>query len=217
MRDRDAPARIGVVVYDGIEPIDLGGTVGVLSMARRLLPNLGDAVIATEAGPIRMAGGLIFEAPYGVADAPDCDVFVVCGGPGWPEAVQDDRLLSFLKGRQLGSLASVCTGALILAAAGSLNGRIATTRRAAVGTEAIAPLDLLPTMAEGVSPRSAAIVDDTVVTGGGVSLAIDTTLYLIGKLYGEDACQDVAKLIEYNRALAANAEALGIISTHTSI
>lgn len=213
MRDRDAPARIGVVVYDEIEPIDLGGTVGVLSMARRILPNLGDAVIATEAGPVRMAGGLIFEAPYGVADAPDCDVFVVCGGPGWPEAAQDARLLAFLRGRRLDSLASVCTGALILAAAGSLDRRMATTRRAAVGAEAIAPLDLLTTMADRVSPRVAAIVDDTVVTGGGVSLAIDTTLYLIGKLYGQDACHDVARLIEYDRALAANAKALGVVAT----
>lgn len=212
MRDRDAPARIGVVVYDGIEPIDLGGTVGVLSMARRILPNLGDAVIATVAGPIRMAGGLVFEAPHGVADVPDCDVFVVCGGPGWPEAAQDARLLAFLRGRRLESLASVCTGALILAAAGSLEGRMATTRRAAVGAEVVAPLDLLTTIADRVSPRVAAIVDDTVVTGGGVSLAIDTTLYLIGKLYGRDACYDVARLIEYDRALVANAEALGVLT-----
>ncbi|MBX9933108.1 MAG: DJ-1/PfpI family protein [Methylobacterium sp.] len=212
MRDRDAPRRIGVIVYDGIEPIDLGGTIGVLSMARRILPNLGDAVIAAGAGPIRMAGGLVFEAPHGVADAPDCDVFVVCGGPGWSQAAQDARLLAFLRSRRLESLASVCTGALILAAAGSLDGRLATTRRSAVGAEIVAPLDLLTTMADRVRPQVAAIVDDTVVTGGGVSLAIDTTLYLIGKLYGRDACQDVAKLIEYDRALAANAGALGVVA-----
>ncbi|WP_191970251.1 DJ-1/PfpI family protein [Methylobacterium planeticum] len=212
MRDRDAPARIGVIVYPGIEPIDLGGTVGVLSMARRILPNLGDAVIAAEAGPVRMAGGLAVVVPFGVADAPDCDVFVVCGGPGWPEAAQDDRLLAFLRGRRPEALASVCTGALILAAAGSLDGRMATTRRAAVGAEVTAPLDLLATRADRVRPRAAAIVDDVVVTGGGVSLAIDTTLYLIGKLYGADACQDVARLIEYDRALAANAQALGVVA-----
>lgn len=213
MRERNAPARIGVIVYDGIEPIDLGGTVGVLSMARRILPNLGDAVIAAEAGPIRMAGGLVFGAPHGVSNAPPCDVFVVCGGPGWPEAAQDARLLGFLCAQQPGNLASVCTGAMVLAAAGSLDRRMATTRRTAVGSEAVAPLDLLATSANGVSPKVAAIVDDAVVTGGGVSLAIDTTLYLIGKLYGQDACKDVAKLIEYDRALAANEEALGVIAT----
>lgn len=212
MRNRDAPARIGIIVYPGIEPIDLGGTVGVLSMARRLLPNLADAVIAAEAGPIHMAGGLAVAVPFGVADAPDCDVFIVCGGPGWPQASEDTRLLAFLRGRRPEALASVCTGALILAAAGSLDGRSATTRRTAVGTEAVAPVDLLSTKAQGVTARVAAIVDDVVVTGGGVSLAIDTTLYLIGRLYGLDARHDVARLIEYDRALAANADALGIVA-----
>lgn len=211
MRDRDAPARIGVIVYPGIEPIDLGGTVGVLSMARRVLPNLADVVIAAEAGPVAMAGGLVVAVPFGVAEAPDCDVYIVCGGPGWPQASDDARLLAFLRGRRPETLASVCTGALILAAAGSLDGRSATTRRAAVGTEALAPLDLLTTKAEGVTALVAAIVDDVIVTGGGVSLAIDTTLYLIGKLYGRAACHEVARLIEYDRALAANTEALGIV------
>jgi transcriptional regulator GlxA family with amidase domain len=213
MRDRDAPARIGIIVYPGIEPIDLGGTVGVLSMARRILPNLADAVIAAEPGPVHMAGGLAVTVPFGVADAPDCEVFVVCGGPGWRQASEDVRLLAFLRGRRPETLASVCTGALILAAAGSLDRRMATTRRAAVGAEAVAPLDLLSAKAEGVTTRVAAIVDDVVVTGGGVSLAIDTTLYLIGKIYGPGAGQDVARLIEYDRALAANADALGIIAT----
>jgi transcriptional regulator GlxA family with amidase domain len=217
MRDRDAPARIGIVVYPGIEPIDLGGTVGVLSMARRILPNLADAVIAAEAGPLGMAGGLVVTVPFGVADAPACDVFVVCGGPGWPQASEDPRLLAFLRSRRPETLASVCTGALILAAAGSLDGRSATTRRAAVGAEAVAPLDLLTTKAEGVGARVAAIVDDGVVTGGGVSLAIDTTLYLIGKLYGRDAGRDVAQLIEYDRAYAANAAALGIVQARTGV
>ncbi|KAA0121985.1 DJ-1/PfpI family protein [Methylobacterium sp. P1-11] len=212
MRDRDAPARIGIIVYPGIEPIDLGGTVGVLSMARRILPNLADAVIAVEAGPVHMAGGLTVAVPFGVDNVPDCDVFIVCGGPGWPQASEDARLLTFLRGRRPETLASVCTGALILAAAGSLDGRSATTRRVAAGTEAVAPLDLLFARAAGVTTRVAAIVDDVVVTGGGVSLAIDTTLYLIGKLYGLDACQAVARLIEYDRALAANADALGIVA-----
>ena len=213
MRDRDAPARIGIIVYPGIEPIDLGGTVGVLSMARRILPNLADAVIAAEPGPVQMAGGLAVTVPFGLTDAPDCDVFVVCGGPGWPQASEDARLLAFLRGRRPETLASVCTGALILAAAGSLDKRMATTRRAAVGAETVAPLDLLSAKAEGVTARVAAIVDDVVVTGGGVSLAIDTTLYLIGKIYGRDACEDVARLIEYDRALTANENALGIITT----
>ncbi|MGA0534131.1 DJ-1/PfpI family protein [Hansschlegelia sp. KR7-227] len=212
MRDREAAARIGIILYDTVEPIDVGGTVGVISMARRILPNLSDAVIAREAGPVRLAGGLVVEAPYGLDDAPDCDVFVVCGGAGWPEASRDPRLIAFLKSQPAERLASVCTGAMILAASGALDGRTATTRRNAAGAEPKAPLGLIAGVANGATPVAAAVADDVVVTGGGVSLAIDATLYLIGKLYGTDARDDVARLIEYDRAFAANEAALGHVA-----
>jgi transcriptional regulator GlxA family with amidase domain len=87
---------------------------------------------------------------------------------------------------------------------------MATTRRHAAGREAAAPLALLG--ASGVLTRTALVVDDGIVTGGGVSLAIDTTLYLIGRLYGAAALQAVATLIEYDRAFAANRDALGIVA-----
>ena len=209
MKDRSAPARIGVILYDTVEPIDVGGTVGVISMARRILPNISDAVIARRAGPVRLAGGLVVEAPFGVADAPACDVYVVCGGAGWPDASKDPELIDFLRRRPAERLASVCTGALVLAAAGALDGRTVTTRRNAAGAEARAPIALLAEAAKGASTKAAAVVDDVVVTGGGVSLAIDATLYLIGKLYGVDAAEEVARLIEYDRAYHANREALG--------
>jgi transcriptional regulator GlxA family with amidase domain len=57
----------------------------------------------------------------------------------------------------------------------------------------------------------AQLVDAGVVTGGGVSLAIDTTLYLLGRIYGEDAAAEVARVIEYDRAYAANRAALGVM------
>ncbi len=211
MRARNAQARIGVVLYDGVEPIDLGGTIGVISMARRVLPNLEDAVIAREAGPVVLAGGLRVEAPFGFDGAPACDVVVVCGGPGWRDAARDPGMLSFLRSHPLERLASVCTGAMILDAAGRLDGRSATTRRTRTGAETIAPLDALASAGRVASVRTASVVDDVVVTGGGVSLAIDATLYLIGRLYGRDARDEIASVIEYDRAFAANREKLGIV------
>jgi transcriptional regulator GlxA family with amidase domain len=209
MKQRSDPAHIGVLIYDGVEPIDIGGTVGVVSMARRVLPQIESVVIARAAGPVRLAGGLTVQADHGIDAAPDCDVVIVCGGPGWPEAAADAALLGYLRRLAPSHTASVCTGALILAASGVLDGRPATSRRGRLGQEAAAPLDLLGANGR-VRATIAAVVDAGVVTGGGVSLAIDATLYLLGRLYGAAAADDVARVIEYDRAYAANRAALGL-------
>ena len=213
-RGRSDPARVGVLIYKGVEPIDIGGTVGVVSMARRVLPCVEAPVIARQAGPVALAGGLTVLAGYGVTDAPDCDVVIVCGGPGWLDATRDGAVLGYLRGLRPGRVASVCTGAMVLGAAGLLDGRLATTRRHAVGAETAAPLTILGSgLGSGrlVRTVAAAVVDDGVVTGGGVSLAIDATLYLLGRLYGEDAAEEVAAVMEYDRAYAANRAALGVV------
>ena len=212
MKDRTAPAHIAVVIYDGTEPIDIGGTIGVVSMAARTLPGLTATTIAARPGPVHLAGGLAVLAQHGFADAPPADILIVCGGPGWRDQVQDPAMLAFLRRQPAAQVASVCTGALILAAAGLLDGLPATTRRHSVGTEGQTPLNLLPTLGTGIHPCEAMLVDAGTVTGGGVSLAIDTTLYLIGRLYGPVARDDVARTIEYDRAWAANRQALGIVT-----
>ncbi len=211
MKASTDPARLGVLIYDGVEPIDLGGTVGVVSMARRVLPEVAAAVIARRAGPVRLAGGVTVQADYGIDTAPPCDVVIVCGGAGWPQAAADPALMAWLRGLPPLGVASVCTGAMILSAAGLLDGHAATTRRHAVGQEAVSPLALLAENAS-VRPVAACVVDQGVVTGGGVSLAIDATLYLLGRIYGEGARSEVAKVIEYDRAYAANRAALGHVT-----
>jgi transcriptional regulator GlxA family with amidase domain len=209
-RLRSDPALFGVLIYPGVEPIDIGGTVGVVSMARRVLPAVRAVTIARAAGPVALAGGLTVLAEHGIADAPACDVVIVCGGPGWPEAAADAALASWLRGLRPSGVASVCTGAMILGAAGVLAGRQATTRRHAVGAETRSPLATLGTDGT-VTTQVVQLVDDDVVTGGGVALAIDTTLYLLSRLYGPDATQEVARVIEYDRAYAANLAALGAV------
>lgn len=206
---RSTPTLFGVLIYPGVEPIDIGGTVGVVSMATRVLPNVASVTIARHAGPVRLAGGLTVHAEHGIGTAPACDVVIVCGGPGWPEAAADPDLLGYLRHLPPARIASVCTGALILAAAGILDGRAATTRRRAAGRESTAPLDRLAGN-PAIRASPAVVVDDTVVTGGGVSLAIDTTLYLLGRIHGEAAAAEIAQVLEYDRAWAANRAALGV-------
>jgi len=209
MRQPQDAALVAVVIYDGVEPIDVGGTIGVISMASRVLPGIRAVAVAERAGPVRCAGGLTVLAEHGFADAPAADAWLVTGGPGWRTAAANPFMLDFLRSLDPGRLMSVCTGALILGAAGLLAGRAATTRRCAVGAELESPLALLA--AQGAVVRVAQVVDDGAgpASAGGVSLAIDGTLHLLGRLYGEAARDDVARLIEYDRAFAANRAALG--------
>jgi transcriptional regulator GlxA family with amidase domain len=211
MKTRSQAARIGVVIYEGVEPIDVGGTAGVVSMASRVLPAISSVMIAERTGPVKFAGGVTVMADADFQSAPPCDVYVVCGGPGWREQVRNPAMLDFVRSRGRPEIASVCTGALILAAAGTLDGLRATTRRNAVGAETQSPLSLIARYAKGADAQARLVIEDGgVVTSGGVSLAIDGTLYLIGRIYGEAARDEVAKVIEYDRAFEANHRALGI-------
>ena len=97
MKQGHDETRFGVLIYEGVEPIDLGGTIGVMSMARRVFPAVEATVIARHAGPVRLAGGLTVLANHGVDTAPACDVVIVCGGPGWPEAAVDRTVLAYLR------------------------------------------------------------------------------------------------------------------------
>jgi len=213
MKARSEGAQIGIVIYDGVEPIDIGGTAGVVSMARRVLPEISCVMIAERTGPVRLAGGVTVLADADFHSAPPCDVFIVCGGPGWREQASNPAMLDFVRSRRRDQIASVCTGALILAAAGTLDGLRATTRRAAVGAETDSPLALIAAYAKDALPQESLVVEDQgVVTSGGVSLAIDGTLYLIGRIYGTQARDEVARVIEYDRAFEANSRALGIQS-----
>jgi transcriptional regulator GlxA family with amidase domain len=204
--------RFGIFIYDGVEPIDLA-TYGVLSMAKRVVDDIAICTIAPRAGVVALSNGLRVVADHGIADAPHCDLLVVTGGPGWVAQAGDAATLAFLRQRAADAttMASVCTGAMILAAAGLLDGRQATTKREVRQPEA-SPLDVMRDRYPAIAPVAATLVDaGTVITGGGVSLCIDTMLHLLERHYGPQVARETARIIEYSRARAANQRELPAI------
>ena len=198
--------RFGIVVYEDVEPIDIGATFGVLSMARRIEPTIEMFLVAARGGVVRLAGGLEVIAHHGFADCPAADALIVAGGPGWKREAGNPALLAFLRDRARGAgiVASVCTGAMILAAAGLLDGHHATTKREVTGAE-IPPIAVLRDAYPAVRVVTAPVVDEgSIVTGGGVSLAIDLTLHLLERLGGAPLAAETSRIIEYTNARQAN-------------
>lgn len=209
--------RFGIFVYDGVEPIDLA-TFGVLSMARRIAPQISICTIAPRAGVVALAGGLRVTADYSIDDAPVCDLVIVTGGPGWSVQVEAPATLDYIRRVHASSrIASVCTGGMILAASGILDGGPATTKREVVPPE-IAPIEVMRNTYPKIDVHEAILVErpDTVVTGGGVTLCIDTTLHLIATMLGEDVANETARILEYQRSWRANREALAPIVSRRS-
>jgi transcriptional regulator GlxA family with amidase domain len=208
--------RFGIFIYDGVEPIDLA-TFGVLSMARRIAPQIEICTIGPRAGPIALANGLKVTADFGIDDAPSCDLVIVTGGPGWTVQAKTPETLGYIRRVHASRrIASVCTGGMILAASGVLNDGPATTKREVVPPEK-SPLEVMRATYPRIDVREAMLVDrgGGLVTGGGVSLCIDTTLYLLASMLGQHVADETARIMEYQRAWRANREGFApVLAAH---
>jgi transcriptional regulator GlxA family with amidase domain len=198
------PVIFGVFVYDGTEPIDLA-TFGVLSMARRIQPAITIHTIAPKPGVITLTNGLRVIADFHIGSAPRLDVLIVTGGPGWSEQAKTPEVLEFIR-RKAGQalVVSVCTGSMILAASGVIDGKSATTKHEIVPPE-IPPAEIMRKTYPQIDVRHSTLVAyDKIITGGGVTLCIDTMLYVIEKLFGYSVALETSRILEYERARAAN-------------
>lgn len=204
--------RFAIFVYEGVEPVDLA-TYGVLSMARRIAPEISMFTLAPQAGPVKLSNGLTVIADHGFADCPPSDALIVTGGPGWMAQCSEPATLEFLRSYSPSRVvAGVCTGGMIMAAAGLLDGCTATTKREVTGAE-VPPVKLMRERHPGVEvTETASLVDcGRIVTGGGVTLGIDATLHLLAKLLGREVADETARIMEYSRAWRANREALPVV------
>jgi transcriptional regulator GlxA family with amidase domain len=206
LSERSERMKFGIFIYDGVEPIDLA-TYGVLSMARRVAPAIEILTIAPAPGVVNLSNGLRVIADHGIDDAPRCDVLVITGGPGWEAQSKSAATIAFLRAQPAATrIVSVCTGAMILAATGMLDGHKATTKCQVRPPES-SPLELMRQRYPAIATQAASVVDcGALTTGGGVSLCIDTMLHVIARELGAPVAKETARILEYSRAWDANRE-----------
>ncbi|MET9934869.1 MULTISPECIES: DJ-1/PfpI family protein [unclassified Streptomyces] len=180
--------QIAVLLYDRFTALDAVGPYELLAR----LPGAETVFVARESGPVRNdQDSLALVADRSLAEVPRPDVVLVPGGPDARVAMGDPEILDWLRSADATSTwtTSVCTGSLVLAAAGLLEGRRATTHWLA--------LDELRAL--GVEPTGERVVfDGKYVTSAGVSSGIDMALHLLGRIAGDETAQAVQLLTEYD-------------------
>ncbi|WP_128379457.1 DJ-1/PfpI family protein [Streptomyces cavernae] len=180
--------QIAIVLYDRFTALDAVGPYETLGR----LPDAETVFVAESTGPVRSdTGALALVADKTLAEVPDPDIVVVPGGPGQFDQMDNETLLGWLRtaDRTSAWTTSVCTGSLLLAAAGLLDGRRATSHWLA--------LDFLKQY--GAEPTGERVVTDgKYVTAAGVSSGIDMGLTLLGRIAGDEHAQAVQLLTEYD-------------------
>jgi len=196
--------RVGILVFDGVAALDVAGPLEVLSRAR-LEPGAESRqsqdgalfevfTVARTRGPVTATGGLVLLPSHCFADAPPIDLLVVPGGFGTRPLLQDADTIDWIRATAARArrTASVCTGALLLARAGLLQGRRATTHWGAFG--------LLATLCNDVViDREARFVDDGVLTSAGLASGMDLALHVVETLFGRAVADETARYIDYRR------------------
>ncbi|WP_326719360.1 DJ-1/PfpI family protein [Streptomyces sp. NBC_00243] len=180
--------QIAIVLFDRFTALDAVGPYETLGR----LPGAEVVFVAEQTGPVRTdTGNLALTADKTLAEVEHPDIVVVPGGPGQTPQMENRALLDWLRAADATSTwtTSVCTGSLLLAAAGLLDGRRATSHWLA--------LDFLKQF--GVEPTGERVVfDGKYVTAAGVSAGIDMGLTLLGRIAGDEHAQSVQLLTEYD-------------------
>ena len=188
--------RIGIWVFEGAEELDWAGPWEVLAAWAQLWPDEGVEVftIGDSDGPVTCAKGLRVLPDRTWDDAGKLDVILVPGGVGTVALREREDVLERLRGfAGDGTLVtSVCTGALVLAKAGLLSGRPATTWWGRLDT--LAEID--PTI--DVRPDDRFVDSGEIVTAAGVSAGIDMALHLVKRLHSEERAKEVRRYIQYD-------------------
>ena len=184
------PLKIGSLLFENLDQIDLTGPFEVLSR----IPNATHRLYAKSSEPVRDVMGLKLAPDATLAEAPQLDILHIPGGPGQEALMEDEEVLGWLSAQAQGArkVFSVCTGALLCGAAGLLRGKRATTHWAS--------LHLLPWFG-AVPVDERVVIDGDWVFAAGVTAGIDGALRLAAEIRGEA----IAQRIQLAIALCARA------------
>jgi len=176
----------GGILFPGMDQFDFTGPFEVLSR----VPNSTFHILGKDRSPVRDMKGLVLTPEITFAEAPQLDVILVPGGAGQVELMEDEAVLSFIRHQSVDAkiVFSVCTGALVVAAAGLLRGVKATTHWAS--HQFLEPLGAVP-----VNQR--VVIDGKFVSAAGVSSGIDGALRVVALLRGDLVAQEIQLYMQY--------------------
>ncbi|OJA73931.1 dimethylglycine dehydrogenase [Burkholderia ubonensis] len=177
---------IGFLVFPGVQQLDLTGPHDVLAS----LPDTAAHLVWKTREPVASSSGLALTPGHTFADCPPLDVICIPGGTGITDLLSDRETIDFVRERSAAAryVTSVCTGALLLGAAGLLLGRRATTHWAFHAL--LEPLGAVPV-------RERVVRDGNLFTGGGVTAGIDFALTIAAELAGDEEAQAIQLELEY--------------------
>lgn len=188
------PLQIGLLVFPKVTQLDLTGPLQVFSS----VPGANVHLVWKRIEPVGTDTVMVLTPTIGFADCPQLDVICVPGGAGTDDMVNDEEVLDFLRRQaaRASYVTSVCTGSLVLGAAGLLKGYRATTHWSAI--------DMLEAFG-AVPAHTRVCVDRNRVTGGGVTAGIDFALTLVSVLVDRATAEAIQLRLEYNPAPPFNA------------
>ena len=182
---------IGVLIFPDAEELDFVGPFEVLSYINKVRSESTKVMfIAETSDPVRANNGMRILPDLSLNDCPQLDILVVPGGRGRLQAMKNPAILDFIKRQepQARYITSVCTGSFLLAEAGLLTGKKATTYHEYYDELAAYSVEVVQ---DKVVPQG------KIITAGGVSSGIELGFYLLRELFGADISQQVARKIEY--------------------
>jgi len=191
--------QVGILVFRDVEELDFVGPLEVFGITSRLDESLTVLTVSKDGQTLKARYGLKFQPDYNFSNCPPLDLLIVPGGKGAREHARHDKeILNFVMTHASDRpIASVCTGALVLAEAGILNGKRATTHHSSIE-------DLRQYANVRVVENTRFVFEEGVATSAGISAGIDLALELVRRHLGDKVAAQVADIMEYDYSIPEN-------------